>query len=218
MTRSPTATRERILRAAFTLFSRYGFRRTSMEDIAAEASLSRAALYLQFRNKEDIFRDLARELNEESMSQAEAAVAERRPLADRLRMAVEARMLRMIEIAYASPHGSELMDEKNRLCGDLWAESERTFQELLARLFKRAAHAREIDLAVAGLGAAEAADLFLRAVSGLKGPGVTTDTYRKRLASLVAVFVAGVGGPAAVKPHSGHTPGAPRRPSMRPLR
>jgi AcrR family transcriptional regulator len=119
MTRSTIATRERIHRAAFTLFCRCGFKRTSMEDIAAEAGLSRAALYLQFRNKEDIFRDLARELNAESMALAEAALTERRPLADRLRAAVEARMLRMIEIAYDSPHGSELMDEKNRLCGDL---------------------------------------------------------------------------------------------------
>jgi len=40
--------------AALTRFARYGFRRTSMEDIAAEAGVSRAALYLQFRNKEEI--------------------------------------------------------------------------------------------------------------------------------------------------------------------
>ena len=91
------------------------------------------------------------------------------------------------------------MDEKNRLCGDLWADSERAFQDLMVRLFKRAAHAREIDLAGSGLGAAEAADLFLRAVSGLKGPGVTTDIYRNRLASLVRVFVAGMGGTDAAR-------------------
>jgi AcrR family transcriptional regulator len=199
MTRSTIATRDRIHRAAFTLFCRYGFKRTSMEDIAAEAGLSRAALYLQFRNKEDLFRDLARELNAESIALAEAALTEQRPLADRLRAVVEARMLRMIEIAYDSPHGSELMDEKNRLCGDLWADSERAFQALMVRLFKRAAHAREINLAGAGLGAAEAADLFLRAVSGLKGPGVTADIYRNRLASLVRVFVAGMGGTHAAR-------------------
>jgi hypothetical protein len=67
------------------------------------------------------------------------------------------------------------------------------------RLFKRAAHAREINLVEAGLGTAEAADLFLRAVYGLKGPGVTTDIYRNRLASLVRVFVAGMGGTDAAR-------------------
>src|SRR5579871_2572527 len=155
MTRVTIATPERIHRAALTLFCRYGFKRTSMEDIAAEAGFSRAALYLQFRNKEDIFCDLARRLKEESMVQAEAALAEKLPLSERLKMAIEARMLRLIEIAYDSPHGAELLDEKNRLCGDLWADSERAFHETMVRVFKRASHAREIDLTGAGLSAAD---------------------------------------------------------------
>lgn len=186
--------RERIINAAFTLFGRYGFRRTSMEDIASQAGLSRAALYLQFRNKEDIFRDLAGGLHEEALLQADAALDSAQPLAERLRASVEAKTLRMMEIAYASPHGSELMDEKNRLCGDVATDSERRFQEMLTRAFTRADEAREIDLAKAGLSAPEAADVFSRAVQGLKGPEVTTDAYRARLASLVKVFVAGLGG------------------------
>ena len=199
MTRATIATRERIHHAAFILFCRYGFKRTSMEDIAAEAGFSRAALYLQFRNKEDIFCDLARELNAQSMAQAERALAEKQPFAERLRTAIEARMLRLIEVAFDSPHGTELVDEKNRLCGELWADSERAFHELIVRVFKRASHAHEIDLAAAGLSAAETADLFLRAVSGLKGPGVTTEIYRIRLAALVKVFVAGIGGAVAAR-------------------
>lgn len=188
------ATRERILGAAFTPFRRYGFRRTSMEDIAAEAGLSRAALYLQFHNKEDIFRELARGLHDEASAGAEAALGGDRPIAERLRGAVEAKTLRMIEIAYASPHGSELMDEKNRLCGDVATDSERRFQEALARAFKRADEARELDLRAAGLTAAEAADLFANALHGLKGPEVTIERYQKRLASLVKVFIGGLGG------------------------
>jgi AcrR family transcriptional regulator len=196
MMRSAIVSRKRILEAATTLFSRYGFKRASMEDIAAEAGLSRAALYLQFRNKEDIFRELARELQEEAMAQAEKAMAAGEPLAERLRKAVEARMLRMIEIA-CSPHGSELMDEKNRLCGDLWVENEHRFQAMLTRLFRRANNAAEIDLAAVSLTAAEAAELFLHALSGIKGPGVTVEVYRKRLASLVRVCITGLGASAS---------------------
>ena len=190
----PSGTRERILGAAFTLFGRYGFKRTSMENIASEAGLSRTALYLQFRNKEDIFRDLAGGLHKEGLSGAEAALAGERLLVDRLREAVEAKTLRMIEIIQASPHGSELIDEKNRLCGDLATDSERRFQRMFARAFKRADDAREIDLGAARLTAAEAADLFLHAVAGLKAADVPVDVYRRRLASLVRVFVSGLGG------------------------
>lgn len=191
----PTATRERILGAAFTLFGRYGFKRTSMEDIASQAALSRAALYLQFRNKEDIFRALAGGLHEEALSGAEAALSGDSPIVERLKAAVEAKTLRMIEIIQASPHGGELMDERNRLCGDLATDSERRFQKALTRAFKRADEAREVNLNAAGLSANEAADLFGHAVAGLKGPEVPVETYRKRLASLVRVFVSGLGGP-----------------------
>jgi len=189
-----STTRERILGAAFTLFGRYGFKRTSMEDIASEAGLSRTALYLQFRNKEDIFRELAAGLHEDGLSRAQTALDGDQPLAERLRGAVEAKTLRMIEIVYASPHGSELMDEKNRLCGDLATDSERRFQEMLTRDLIRAAESREIDLGAAGLSASEAADLLARALYGLKGPEVTIDLYRKRVASLVRVFIRGLGG------------------------
>jgi AcrR family transcriptional regulator len=188
------ATRERILSAAFTIFGRYGFRRASMEDIASEAGMSRAALYLQFRNKEDIFRDLAAGLHEEALTGAEAALAGDQPLTNRLRAAVEAKTLKMIEIIQASPHGSELMDEKNRLCGTLATDSEQSFQGMLTRALIRADDVREIDLSASGLSASDAADLFAHAIIGLKGPDVTIDLYRTRLASLVGVFIRGLGG------------------------
>jgi AcrR family transcriptional regulator len=186
------STRERILGAAFTLFGRYGFKRTSMEDIASEAGLSRTALYLQFRNKEDIFRELATGLHEECLGGAEDALEGEGPLFDRLRAAVEAKTLKLIEIVQASPHGSELMDEKNRLCGDLALDSERRFQRMLTRAFKHAEESGDIDLRTPGLSAAVTAELFARAVDGLKSAEIATDAYRKRVASFAKLFVAGL--------------------------
>lgn len=192
MGRPVTATRERILPAAYARFAGYGFRRTSMEDIAAAAGVSRAALYLQFRNKEAIFRALSQQLHEQALAGATAALAAEGPLAARLRDAVEARSLRFVEIAYGSPHGAELLDESNRLCGDLAADTQRQFLALLARVFRRAAAAGEIDLAAAGLSAGEAAELFAAAAAGLKGAGISVATYRRRVAGLATVFVAGL--------------------------
>ena len=50
MCASPDPEREAILASAFTQFSRYGFRRTSMVDIAKETGTSRASLYSYFAN------------------------------------------------------------------------------------------------------------------------------------------------------------------------
>lgn len=194
MPRAARATPERILDAALVRFAQYGFRRTSMEDIAAEAGVSRAALYLQFDNKEAIFRALSEALHERALAAAIAALAGGEALEDRLRTAVEALSLRFVELVYGSPHGGELLDERNRLCGDLAADMDRRFRDALARAFERAGRAGAVDLTAAGLRAAAAAEVFARAAAGLKGPGVGVDVYRRRLADLTRVFVAGLGG------------------------
>lgn len=185
MARPTTATRAGILQAAMTRFSRYGFRRTSMEDIAGEAGISRAALYLQFRNKEEIFRSLAEGLHEESLARARTALAGDRPLPDRLRGAIEGKSLRLVELMHDSPHGGELLDESSRLCGDIARASERRFTALLTGALRQAARSGEIDPAALGLTPAGAAELLLHAAGGLKGPTVDPATYRRRVAGLV---------------------------------
>ena len=49
----------RVLEAGLTLFSRHGFKRTSMADIAREAGVARATLYLRFADKRAVFEALA---------------------------------------------------------------------------------------------------------------------------------------------------------------
>ncbi len=51
----PESGRERLLKAALQEFSERGFRRTTLEDIAARADVSKGTLYNYFQNKEDIY-------------------------------------------------------------------------------------------------------------------------------------------------------------------
>jgi AcrR family transcriptional regulator len=196
MARGGSAKREAILAAAELRFARYGFRRTSMEDIAEEAGISRAGLYLECPNKEEIFVAAARALHEQALAAAAGALEREGPLGERLLAAVLGKNLRFVELVYGSLHGAELMDEKSRLCGELAVESERRFRELLARAFRRAASAGEIELARVGLSAAELATTFAQASTGLKGRGISADTYRDSAAALVRVFLASIAAPA----------------------
>ncbi len=45
-----------VLDAASAVFARHGFRKTSMDEVARAAGVSRQGLYLQFANKEELFR------------------------------------------------------------------------------------------------------------------------------------------------------------------
>ncbi|MFQ6604520.1 MAG: TetR/AcrR family transcriptional regulator [Fidelibacterota bacterium] len=47
--------RQSILSAAETLFARNGLHNTNMDDVAAEAEISKGTIYLYFKNKDDLF-------------------------------------------------------------------------------------------------------------------------------------------------------------------
>ncbi len=54
MPRDSTATRARIYAAAYALFYRKGFQRTSLDEIAARAGVTKRTLYYHVRSKDDL--------------------------------------------------------------------------------------------------------------------------------------------------------------------
>lgn len=54
----PSESRDRILAAAVSVFSRKGFQRANLDEIAAEAKLTKGAIYWHFRSKNDLFTSL----------------------------------------------------------------------------------------------------------------------------------------------------------------
>lgn len=80
---APTTTRDAILDAAGTLLGRFGYHKTTMDDLAREAGVARRTLYLHFRSKDEIFleridRVVARLVDElRAISRARASAEER---------------------------------------------------------------------------------------------------------------------------------------------
>ena len=191
------ARREAILDAALACFSRYGLRRTAMEDIAREAGVSRAAVYHHFGGKDALFVGLVEALHEASLAEAEAAAAASAPLEERVRGVLEAKVVRFATLLAGSEHGEELLDGNHRLCGDVAAAAGVRHARILAGVLEEAARAGELDLAGAGLAPEGAAALLLDAADGLKGriaDGADPDALRLRLGQLVAVLLRGLRG------------------------
>ena len=196
MSRDADPKREAILAAAFTQFSRYGFRKTSMEDIAKEAGTSRGSLYSYFQNKEEIFRGLSADLHERSLGDAEShlkgAASADLDLALRVEAALIARLAPFQEVMTQSEHGSEIYDENNRLCGDLVLDSSQRFRRMLTTALSAGARSGEIDLKAAGLTASAAAELLHLGATGLKQGAPDVATFEKRVHGFVQVFFAGL--------------------------
>ena len=84
-TRAPADRRAAVLDSALATFARFGYRKTSMEEVARAARISRPGLYFLFSSKEELFRAAAARALEGDLAEAERALGERdRSLADRL--------------------------------------------------------------------------------------------------------------------------------------
>lgn len=189
-----TTKRDDILSAAFSQFSQYGFQRTSMADIAAATGISRASLYTYFDNKEDIFRGACININSQSLATvAQLLTPDNKGLTitQRVEAALIERYGRLLEIT-KSPHGSEIYDEHNRLCGEIVQQSVTDLRALLTKALKAADKAGEINLKSIGTPPIAAAEILQLAAAGLKAECPDAKTYAKRLKGLVRIFFAGL--------------------------
>jgi len=185
---APEGPAQRILKAAFSAFIAYGYRRTSMEDIAQKAGMSRPALYLHFRNKEAVLRSLVAFYFRSAQARVAKALAVEGPPAQVLKAALAAFDGEEIELLLQSPHGGELLDTKASVCADVVAAGMRDIESLFADWI--AAAQRKNAVSTQGLSGdpAAIARLLVSAKAGIKeqAPGVTT--YLEQRDSLAEVF------------------------------
>jgi TetR/AcrR family transcriptional repressor of mexJK operon len=185
--------RQAILDAAYRAFTLYGFKRTSMDDIAHQTGVSRASLYSHFANKEEIFRSLSVVLHEEALGNAEQCLKDgSASLADRIQGALAAKLGRLHSIVAESPHGAEIIDENSRLCGDIESSSSARLRAILVAALKAGAASGEINLKGAGLTPASAAELLQLSAAGLKQGAADPSTFNTRIHKLIRVFFAGL--------------------------
>jgi AcrR family transcriptional regulator len=176
-----------ILRAAFDAFTRYGFRRTSMADIASGVGISRAALYLHYRNKEDIYRSLAQEYYARAERDVVAALGQSGDAGGVLAAAFAAQGGPVFEVMLNSPHGAELMDTKFATSADIAEAGEARIVVRYSEWLGREDEAGRISLE--GLGTPEAlAAVMMGALHGLKAGAVDYDGYCGSVAQLALMF------------------------------
>lgn len=160
--------RARILEGALKVFAAYGFSRTTMDDIARAAELSRPALYLVFRNKPDIYRAIARCILSQIVVRARDALEGEGTLLERLDRMIQTALFEMLKDIEESPHGPELLDIKNTLAGDLFAEWRGEMLELLEAAITHEVREKDVDLAGRELTPRAMAETFLDALEGMK--------------------------------------------------
>ncbi|HEY0306550.1 MAG TPA: TetR/AcrR family transcriptional regulator [Acidobacteriaceae bacterium] len=121
-----------ILDAARPVFVRFGYRKTSMDDVARAAGVSRQGLYLHFANKEDLFRAAVHHSLGNHIAAARAILADTaRPIESKLLAALNEWVGRYAQIAL-SGEAFDLIETSSLLAGPIIADHRRQFEQVLA--------------------------------------------------------------------------------------
>jgi len=170
-----TTRRAAILAAATAVFLRYGFKKTSMDDLARAAGLSRQGLYLHYKAKDALFKAAVVHLIETARATARAALAGDDDVEARLLAGFEA----MHGHAIGQPgaeHMAELLVTTQQLVGPVFTEMEEGFVADLTRTLRSAGVAamwKDV-----GVSAKELAELLYSASYGIKHRVATATEYR----------------------------------------
>jgi AcrR family transcriptional regulator len=181
-----------ILDAALQVFGQYGYRRTSMDDIARETGIAKGTIYLSFASKEEVFQALSQRLSQRMLAGAEAASRRRGTTADKLAAMHAAWFGTYAETIRRSPHAAELLDAKHRLSADVVADASNRYKRLVRDVLAEATAAGELDPEPAGLTADTAAELLIASARGLESGAASPAAYRRYLDALVRVMIAGL--------------------------
>lgn len=165
-----------IVKAAWAMFARYGFAKTTMSDIAREAGVARQTVYNAFDSKDAILRAVVRMAGEQSLVAVQEAWADANALEDKLEVFQRLGPQSWYEAVQAAPDWEKLMDGLHRATAD----------ELVALEDKWVAAIRQMLIEALGPGMAadrlqETAE-FLYSASKTAKYGVTgVDQLKQRL-------------------------------------
>lgn len=179
--------RSAIIASAIGVFQRYGFKKTSMDDLARAAGLSRQGLYLHFTTKEALFKEAVEQVVAALRDGFRASLASDSGIEERLLAAFDA--THGSSVGQFGEHLDELLETAATLLGPVVDELEKAVIADLARALKTSGVADQ--WRDAGITAKELATHLHDASSGLKHRVATRDEYRDGMRASVRVVCRG---------------------------
>jgi AcrR family transcriptional regulator len=132
MDRNGSARQTHVLETALTVFARHGFSKTSIEDIAKAAGISRQGIYLHFKNKDEIFSASIQKTLDDGLHAANKVF-------DDDRLTLEEKLLKALDEWFGRhaglfhPEASDLGAQCERVLGDAVEKSSASFQKKLEK-------------------------------------------------------------------------------------
>ena len=142
-----------------------------------------------------MFRSLSLSLHENALAESKGILqrdAGALPIEERLNGALAAMVGGVMTFGDESPHGNEICDEANRLCGDIVTDASARFRAALTTALRSAVKRGEIELGGSRATPSATAELLHLGAYGLIRGAPDSATYYVRLENFVRLFVGGM--------------------------
>lgn len=124
----------KIAEAAIGIILRYGMARTTMNDVAREAGISRQTLYAIFASKEELLRATIRFLANRTVADIETDFARSSDLGERLDSVIHHTAVRSFELLCASPDADDIVSGFNSACKEELEEGSARYRLLIEQM------------------------------------------------------------------------------------
>jgi AcrR family transcriptional regulator len=161
-----------ILDAALYCFLEYGYSKTSIDDIAKKANLSRPVIYANFKNKEDLFLGICIDFMETTVQRAEIVLEKPLSKKEKLSQICEIMLLEPWERIVGRPRTAEFYD----LCAEHFPKKAEKCAHNRARIIRSILIDKNL------------AETFQMALKGLNTDLPFTEVLRKRVDILIERF------------------------------
>lgn len=169
-----------ILLAAVNVFSRYGFKKTTMGDIADHVGISRQTLYASYANKEEVMAAAMLFLTEKTMVEVRELWQNQNTISEKVDTFFEHTILKYFRAVQSMPDSEDLLSGPDGFGKDALKHVDQLKTELLAELFSP----YETPLAKLDTNPKEFADFVLKTASGFKYSAESEEQLLKLLGTL----------------------------------
>jgi AcrR family transcriptional regulator len=165
--------RQEITEAALYCFLHFGYAKTSMDDVAKKANLSRPLIYLKFKNKESLLIGIFEQLMNGRLEETEEIAGSS--------LSKKEKLLKIVEILTLSPwekiSGYPMSAEFYKSCDLMDPKTVQRFEK------------HQLKLVMGIFGDKTVAEVFILSLEGLMADLPSTNVLRKRADILVERFL-----------------------------
>jgi AcrR family transcriptional regulator len=157
--------RKEILSAALDCFVQYGYGKTTFEDVAGKAKVSRSLIYAYFEDKKHLFLSVVKDVLDEHRRMTEQVLKSGSGDHEKFLGILDLWGVKLYAKGADSPHGGELLDEGLRA----WEEVGVKYKEYLIRTLAQF------------VGGTDVAELAILSIKGLQSDRPSVSALRKRI-------------------------------------